>query len=113
MAPYVILVTVEVKPEHTAALLEAIGTNARGTREEAEGVRFDVLRDRANPNTFVFYEVYENDGSAVAAHRASAHYQAWVQFKKKYGVVRQEVCKLDAVDWTSVPSPIILHRSKL
>ena len=73
----------------------------------AKGVRFDVLRDRADPNVFWFYEVYANDDTAVAAHRSSAHYKAWVTFKSKYGVVQQDVYKLDAVDWTAAP------RSKL
>ena len=106
-APYVILVRVEVKPENINHLLSAIGINAAGTRAEREGVRFDVLRDRADPNVFWFYEVYANDDTAVAAHRSSAHYKAWVTFKSKYGVVQQDVYKLDAVDWTAAP------RSKL
>lgn len=104
MAPYVILVRVEIKPEHTEHLLKAISINAAGTRREAEGVRFDVLRDRADENVYWFFEVYDNDSSAVAAHRASAHYKAWATFKSNYGVVKQEVFKLDAIDWTRTPS---------
>ena len=45
--------------------------------------------------------VYENDTSAIEFHRAQPHFAAWGDFKKKYGIVSQEVEKLDGTFYTA------------
>ncbi len=63
------LVTIHIKDGHDAEFLEAFRINYEGTRQEPGNIRFDVLRDQANPNTFVIYEVFAS-AEAVEAHRA-------------------------------------------
>ena len=98
--PHVVLVAVEIKPETRAEFLKAIEIDAVGSRTEPQCLRFDVLQDKMNPNKFRFYEVYENDTTAIEFHRAQPHFKAWSDFKAKYGVVSQEVEKLDGTMFT-------------
>ncbi len=44
------------------------------SREEPGNLRYDLWRDRADPDRFVLDELYADDG-AVAAHRATPHFQ--------------------------------------
>lgn len=41
-------------------------------------LRFDLLRDRENPNRFLFYEAYTND-EAIGHHKTTPHYKAEVK----------------------------------
>ena len=72
----VLVVSIDVLPEHTDEFIAATLENARGSRTEPGNLRFDVLRAADNPNHFTLYEVYTSD-DAIAAHRVSAHYQQW------------------------------------
>jgi quinol monooxygenase YgiN len=96
---------VEIKPETTAEFREAMRIDAGGSRTEPGCYRFDVLQDKSDPNKYLFYEVYENDGEAVAFHRAQPHFKAWGDFKAKYGIVSQTVVKADAFDFTEAKKP--------
>lgn len=101
MGPHVIVVTIEIKPEHVEEFKKAAGIDAVGSRTEAQCLRFDVLQDNSNPNKFMFYEVYENDGDAITFHRAQPHFKAWHDFKNTYGVVSQTVVKADGINFTA------------
>ena len=68
------LVTIHIKDGNDAEFLEAFRINYEGTRQEPGNIRFDVLRDQSNPNTFVIYEVFAS-AEAVEAHRATEHYK--------------------------------------
>ena len=46
-------------------------------RAEPGNLRWDVWRDQADPNRYVLDELYV-DADAVAAHRRSPHYQAYL-----------------------------------
>ena len=73
---YVVAVTVFVKPEFTAAFVEAVLDNARNTRKEPGNVRFDVLRAEEDPNRFLLYEVYRAKED-FAKHQQTEHYLRW------------------------------------
>lgn len=73
---HVTLVHVRVVPDQLEAFLEASRSNHAGSIREPGNVRFDVLRDPADPTHFVIYEVFV-DEEAAAAHKATAHYLAW------------------------------------
>lgn len=47
---------------------------ATRSRDEAGCLQYLVHRSTSAPDTFVLYERYEND-AAIAAHRASPHFQ--------------------------------------
>ncbi|MAU21897.1 MAG: autoinducer-2 (AI-2) modifying protein LsrG [Martelella sp.] len=72
------LVSIEVKPGHAAEFVEAFRINYEGTRNEPGNVRFDVLRDPENENSFLIYEVFTSE-EAVDAHRKTEHYQECVR----------------------------------
>jgi quinol monooxygenase YgiN len=70
-------VKLRVKPAERARFLAAIEQDALGSERDEPGCyRFNVLQDEADPNTYYFYEVYE-DEAALEAHRATAHYAKW------------------------------------
>lgn len=72
----VVHVDIHVRPERVAEFLDATVANARSSVQEPGVLRFDVVRDEADPAHVVLVEVYRDDG-APAAHKATAHYAAW------------------------------------
>ncbi len=72
----VVHVDVHVRPERVAEFLEATLANARASVREPGVLRFDVVRDQADPAHVVLVEVYR-DADAPAAHKATAHYATW------------------------------------
>ena len=73
---HVTFVHVRVLPDQLDAFLEATRTNHEGSVREPGNLRFDVLRDPADPTRFVLYEAYL-DAAAAATHKTTAHYLAW------------------------------------
>jgi (4S)-4-hydroxy-5-phosphonooxypentane-2,3-dione isomerase len=72
----VVHVHIHVRPEHLEAFTAASLVNARASVREPGIARFDVVRQTDDPSRFVLVEVYRTP-EAPAAHRATAHYQAW------------------------------------
>lgn len=73
---HVTLVHVRVLPDQLDAFLDATRANHEGSVREPGNLRFDVLRDPADPTRFVLYEAYL-DAAAAAAHKTAPHYLAW------------------------------------
>lgn len=73
---YVTIVHIEVLPKHIEEFIEASTENHLESVKEPGNVRFDLLRNQANPMRVVLYEAYENE-SAAAAHKDTAHYLKW------------------------------------
>jgi autoinducer 2-degrading protein len=70
-------VKVRVKPDQRQRFLQAIEVDALGSENDEPGcLRFNVLQDSGDENTYYFYEVYK-DQAALEAHRAMPHYQVW------------------------------------
>lgn len=72
----VVHVHVHVKAGAVDAFREATLRNARESLREPGVARFDVVQDREDPTRFVLVEVYRT-AEAPAAHKETAHYQAW------------------------------------
>jgi autoinducer 2-degrading protein len=72
----IVHVQVRVKPEHIDSFVEATLRNAEASRKEPGVARFDVVQDREDPTRFLLVEVYR-DEQAPAAHKQTAHYEAW------------------------------------
>ena len=70
------LVHVRVKPDHTAAFIEACRLNHEASTREPGNRRFDVLQSADDPSRFILYEAYQDEASAQA-HKQTDHYQAW------------------------------------
>ena len=68
---YVLLVQIDILPEHRDAFITAMSGHARRARENEPGtIRFDVIKDENEPNRAYFYEVYA-DKAAFDAHGKS------------------------------------------
>ena len=75
----VLHVTLQVKPEHAAAFLEAVRHDAEHSVTDEPGcLRFDVVQDHSDPNRFYFYEVYR-DEAAFAAHQQTPHFKQYAE----------------------------------
>jgi autoinducer 2-degrading protein len=72
----VTIVHVEVSPEKIEDFIRATTANHLESVKEPGNLRFDVLRNDADPSRFVLYEAYENEEKA-AAHKKTAHYLQW------------------------------------
>lgn len=67
---FVVLVTLDVHPEHRARFLHAIASNARESVMREPGcLRFDVSEDADSPNKYFFYEVYTDRTSSTHTFR--------------------------------------------
>jgi (4S)-4-hydroxy-5-phosphonooxypentane-2,3-dione isomerase len=72
-----LIVSLKVKPDQRDRFLAvAEDDSICSVRDEPGVFRFDVLEDQADPNRFVFYEVYR-DEAALQAHTQTPHYARW------------------------------------
>ena len=72
-----LVVTLQIKPEHREAFMEAMLDDARGSVANEPGcLRFDVVQDLEDPNRIHLYEVYR-DEAAIEAHRQAPHFVKW------------------------------------
>jgi autoinducer 2-degrading protein len=71
-----VIVYVHVLPESVEAFRAASLSNATASIREPGVVRFDVMQESSDPTRFVLFEVYRGQEGA-AAHKQTAHYQAW------------------------------------
>jgi (4S)-4-hydroxy-5-phosphonooxypentane-2,3-dione isomerase len=72
-----LIVTVKVKPAERERFLSVIEDDAIcSVRDEPGCVRFEVLQDRDDQDTYYFFEVYK-DEAALAAHRQTPHFARW------------------------------------
>ena len=70
-------VKVRVKLEERERFLKAIEVDALGSENDEPGcLRFNVLQDQQDPNSYYFFEVYR-DEAALEAHRSAPHYAVW------------------------------------
>lgn len=74
---YVLMVTLNIKPERREQFMEALLGDARGSNEDEPGcLRFDMLQDAEDPNQVHLYEVYR-DEAAFKAHQQAPHFVKW------------------------------------
>jgi len=72
----IIHVFVHVKPDSINAFKEVTLENAQNSICEPGIARFDVIQQTVDPSQFVLVEAYRTP-DAPAAHKETAHYQAW------------------------------------
>ena len=74
-----LFVTVKVKPEERQRFLSVIEDDATcSVRDEPGCLRFEVLQDQRDADTYYFFEVYR-DQAALEAHRQTPHFARWSQ----------------------------------
>jgi (4S)-4-hydroxy-5-phosphonooxypentane-2,3-dione isomerase len=74
----ILQVNVRVKPNQVEAFREATTANSKGSLAEPGVARFDVLQNEEDPTRFMLVEAYRTR-EAIAAHKETAHYRAWVE----------------------------------
>ena len=83
MSAFAIIVTVKLKPGTADAFRPLILNNAEAAvRDEPACQQFQVLCAEDAPETFIFYEVYD-DAAALDSHRAQPHFKAYVEATKE------------------------------
>jgi quinol monooxygenase YgiN len=75
--PVKIVAILTAKPGKADALKTLIDGMVGPSRAEPGNLRYDVWREKAEPNRLVLDELYASD-EAVAAHRAAPHFQDYV-----------------------------------
>jgi len=74
---FVLFATIKIKPEHHDAFITACIPDAEGSLHHEPGcVRFDLLEDQSDANTFYLYEAYE-DQAAFDFHNTTPHFTRW------------------------------------
>jgi quinol monooxygenase YgiN len=72
----IVHVHVRVKPQFVDQFVQATLENARLSLLEPGVARFDILQDKAQPESFVISEVYRT-AKAPAQHKTTAHDLKW------------------------------------
>jgi quinol monooxygenase YgiN len=65
------------RPGKGGELRSLLGGMVEPSRKEPGNLRYDLWRDQTDPKRFVLDELYA-DEDAVAAHRATPHFQAYL-----------------------------------
>jgi len=92
-----VIVTVDIQPDRIEDFFKVMledATKSRDLTADPGVVRFDFLRDKTDPNKFMFYEAYTDD-DAAAFHKTTSHYKSWADFKASGGVANQVVAKIE------------------
>lgn len=76
-APIKIMAILSARPGKAAELRALLDTMVAASRTEAGNLCYDLWVDQANEARFVLDELYVDD-AAVAAHRATPHFQAYL-----------------------------------
>ena len=74
----ILIVHAHIKPEFIDAFKAATTLNAENSAREPGIARFELLQQQDDPSRFVLVEVYR-DADAPAKHKASAHYNTWIE----------------------------------
>jgi len=72
-----IVAVLTARPGNELALEELLRGMVVPSREEPGNLRWDIWQDAAHPGRFVLDELYQ-DEAAVAAHRATPHFQHYL-----------------------------------
>ena len=92
-----VFVTVRIKPELRGRFLEVIEDDSTcSVRDEPGCVQFSVLQDGSDPDTYHFYEVYQ-DEAAVAAHLQTPHLARWLEASKEVCSEPSQVTRVTSI----------------
>lgn len=72
-----IMAVLTARPGKADALKALLDTMVEASRAEPGNLRYDLWQDQAAADRFVLDELYA-DAAAVAAHRATPHFQAYL-----------------------------------
>lgn len=94
---YAIFVTLQIDPSQRDRFLEVASDDAiSSVRDEPGCVRFDIFRDRNEPDTYHFLEIYA-DEEAFRAHGQTPHFARWRAAAAEVLVAPSTLIHLDTV----------------
>ncbi len=73
---FIVLVTVNVKPDFVDDFLKATQENARNSLQEPGIARFDIIQQEDDRTRFILIEVYRTLEDP-AKHKETHHYNKW------------------------------------
>src|SRR5947209_2702811 len=74
-----LIVTAKIKPAERERFLSVIEDDAiSSVRDEPGCLRFEMLQDTQDSDTFYFFEVYR-DEAALDAHTRTPHFARWAE----------------------------------
>jgi quinol monooxygenase YgiN len=76
-APIKIIAMLTARPGKADALRALLDSMLAPSRAEPGNLRYDLWADPAEPGRFILDELYD-DHDAIAAHRATAHFQTYL-----------------------------------
>ena len=89
--PIIRIFEMQIRPESVQKFTELGKHNIRQSVNTEQGVLgMYVMTDKADPNKFYVVEAYA-DETAYQAHRASSHFQAWLNGAKEMIVSRKMI----------------------
>lgn len=68
---------IKSKPEYSAQVLATLQNMVVHSRKETGCLQYDLHRDTANPHTFIFYEIWENE-AILATHNGQPYIKEFV-----------------------------------
>ncbi|MDD4817993.1 MAG: putative quinol monooxygenase [Victivallaceae bacterium] len=68
-----LVVVLNVKPEYSNTIQEAMRPLVEASRKEAGNISYELVRDTANPDTFLFLEQWESD-AILERHGKTPHF---------------------------------------
>ncbi|MFP9114704.1 putative quinol monooxygenase [Flavobacterium sp. RHBU_3] len=68
---------IKSKPQHNCEVQTLLQSMVRQSRAETGCLQYDLHRDKTNENTFVFYEIWENEAILVH-HNEQPYIKAFV-----------------------------------
>jgi (4S)-4-hydroxy-5-phosphonooxypentane-2,3-dione isomerase len=76
---FAVVVTVQIKPEHQDAFIEAMLADATGSvQNEPDCLLFNVVQNADDPHRLHLYEVYR-DAAAFERHKETPHFKLWIE----------------------------------
>jgi len=87
---YVVVARWRAKPGEGATIESVLRQLADEVRTEPGNLAFTVHRRREDPDEFLLYEIYKDEG-AFAAHRATAHFKRLVLSEAVPRLDRREI----------------------
>eukprot|EP00933_Yihiella_yeosuensis_P024955 TRINITY_DN19346_c0_g1_i1.p1 TRINITY_DN19346_c0_g1~~TRINITY_DN19346_c0_g1_i1.p1 ORF type:complete len:297 (-),score=82.79 TRINITY_DN19346_c0_g1_i1:198-1088(-) len=99
-APMVLKVELDIKEECVDEFVKIMSASAKGSRTEVACLRFDLLRDKANPCKFFCYEAYSGP-EALDVHKEMPYVKAWgaFQYGDKKPIADKSLMKADGLDY--------------
>jgi quinol monooxygenase YgiN len=105
-----LVVKIKMKAEFRERFLEEMRADAIGSeRSEPDCLMFNIVHDKADPNTLYLFEVYKDD-RAIDTHKTMPHFVKWLETTKDWLAAPLEIVPCTTVyppaaGWAKRPAP--------